>query len=358
MSSLPVFVRKARAWLAAASPATKLSVVLGNESADLDSVASALCLAFVRTRRQQTDEGSPIIPIVNVSRADLPLRTEVTFVLEKLGIDAGDLVCRDEVDLAGFAAAQSLDVTLVDHNRLAGHQTFLQPFVTHIVDHHVDEHDFDPSVSTIEMIGSCSSLVARQYTVNLDRSKGRTFDTDEAAAALMKPFCDVDADKWFSAIQEAKFNCAHLTTMQLLRKDYKEIGARKATVGFPAVTMDLQQLVQKERFLEDLEEFRCSHHLDLVVIMSTVFAPEFARQLALYTHASLRATAWWPAIVEALEGNGELQLERLALESPDSLIAYQQHNIKKSRKAVLPFVRSVVEGLAAPPPTGNDRAST
>eukprot|EP00043_Microstomoeca_roanoka_P006951 m.67347 g.67347 ORF g.67347 m.67347 type:complete len:251 (+) comp13631_c0_seq1:411-1163(+) len=164
-----------------------------------------------------------------------------------------------------------LSVTLVDHNRLATHQQFLAASVREVIDHHVVEHSFESAACTIKPIGSCASLITSTIletqaseidmkaldprvfelllsavlidTVNLDHSKGRTFAEDEHAARLLEPLVSSQRDELFSAVQGAKFDCTHLTTTQLLRKDYKEIRAGHVTIGFPAIPLSLEDLV-------------------------------------------------------------------------------------------------------------------
>lgn len=50
---------------------------------DLDSVVSAIGLGYVTSR--DAGEAAPMLPVLNIPRADLPLRTEVTFVMKELG---------------------------------------------------------------------------------------------------------------------------------------------------------------------------------------------------------------------------------------------------------------------------------
>lgn len=65
-----------------------------------------------------------------------------------------------------------LQVTLVDHNRLASSQTFLKPCVTSVIDHHAMENVFPEAMCTIKLIGSCSSLVANFGQITEGKSEG------------------------------------------------------------------------------------------------------------------------------------------------------------------------------------------
>jgi exopolyphosphatase len=56
--------------------------VLGNESADLDSMASAVACGYYLTELAP-DGGAPFVPLVNVPRADYKLRTEAVFLFRR-----------------------------------------------------------------------------------------------------------------------------------------------------------------------------------------------------------------------------------------------------------------------------------
>lgn len=89
---------------------SELTIVIGNESCDLDSAVS--CLVFANFLYWQHNEmkckvctkeyrdGSVdykdeiFLPILNVDRNDFPLKTEVAFLFREKGINVGDLVYR------------------------------------------------------------------------------------------------------------------------------------------------------------------------------------------------------------------------------------------------------------------------
>ena len=59
-----------------------------------------------------------VVPVLNVARAELPLKTEVVHCLEKkLGLQMSDLICRDELSFDSF---RKLEIVLVDHHALTG----------------------------------------------------------------------------------------------------------------------------------------------------------------------------------------------------------------------------------------------
>ncbi|KAJ2385841.1 hypothetical protein H4S02_004138, partial [Coemansia sp. RSA 2611] len=136
-----------------------LTLVLGNESADLDSMVSSLALAYDLS----TKTPHPVVPIINTPRADLVLRPECSLLLshtlEAAGASLSSLTFIDDVDLA----RHPMDIWLVDHNAPASRQAFLEPYVRGIVDHHVDEGKcLGAKERQIEVVASCATLVAQR----------------------------------------------------------------------------------------------------------------------------------------------------------------------------------------------------
>lgn len=97
MSRIGLFVKEARTWLALKEP---LVFVVGNESCDLDSAVSAIGLAYLYTVVNTLSECFLVdgkrrfVPVMNILRKNLPLKTEVTHYMKKHGIDVDDLICR------------------------------------------------------------------------------------------------------------------------------------------------------------------------------------------------------------------------------------------------------------------------
>ena len=86
------------------------SVVLGNQSADLDSLVAAVVLAAAETR----------VPLAHVPLADLPLRTEAVCAFERVRVPralwtGGALRSVAAMSVAEREAVEH--VVLVDHQR-------------------------------------------------------------------------------------------------------------------------------------------------------------------------------------------------------------------------------------------------
>lgn len=130
--------------------------MIGNESCDLDSAVCAIGLAYHLTNHkpltdvQATDY---FIPVLNVQRAKLPLKSEVVYYLQKNDIQMENVICRDEVDLS-----RCCSYVLVDHH--------VSPFdpqkIKMVFDHRPRTPNVQFSAScevTIADVASCATLV-------------------------------------------------------------------------------------------------------------------------------------------------------------------------------------------------------
>lgn len=96
MNRIGPFVKEAKKWLMLKEPVV---FIIGNESCDLDSAVSAVGLAFFFTVTANLPDFLFIngkrrfLPVMNIPRTNLPLKTEVTHFMHKFGIDIDDLVC-------------------------------------------------------------------------------------------------------------------------------------------------------------------------------------------------------------------------------------------------------------------------
>lgn len=124
-------------------------VVLGNESGDLDSVASALCYSFLK-------KPELVIPILNFPKADLKSKKELIYLFNEWGIPLDVLYFKE--DLTAFRG----EAVLVDHRWLAIDQRYLKPLVRRILDHHPGSSDPFPHLIEEEIVlcGSNATLVA------------------------------------------------------------------------------------------------------------------------------------------------------------------------------------------------------
>ncbi|KAJ1896615.1 Exopolyphosphatase, partial [Kickxella alabastrina] len=275
LKSLPANALRLSAAAAAATTtgitSPPLTLVLGNESADLDSMVTSITLAYILSQTEST----MAIPILNTNRSDLRLRPDCSQLLSSTLHDAtlGETDLRgltfiDDFDLPALAASArsgGLNVWLADHNAPSSGQRYLEPLVRGIIDHHVDEgRCLDAPVRVLEPVGSCATLVGGMLRetceeihpalakmilapIVLDTSSlsgkegGRTTAKDRAVASWLLPqvrwstnvanitddadtfTLDVsDMEALYRALDKLKGQTSHLSSYDLLRKDYKQ----------------------------------------------------------------------------------------------------------------------------------------
>ncbi|XP_053446725.1 exopolyphosphatase PRUNE1 isoform X2 [Nycticebus coucang] len=250
-----------------------LRVVLGNEACDLDSMVSALALAFYLAKTTEAEE--VFVPVLNIKRSELFLRGDNVFFLQKVNIPEAILIFRDEIDLHALHQAGRLTLILVDHHILPKSDAALEEAVAEVLDHRPIEQKHCPSCHvSVELVGSCATLVTERILqgapeildrqtaallhgtiildcVNMDLKIGKaTLKDSQYVEKLEALFPDLpERNDIFDSLQKAKFNVSGLTTEQMLRKDQKTIYKQGIKMAISAIYMDLEICEILERSL-------------------------------------------------------------------------------------------------------------
>ncbi|XP_042297076.1 exopolyphosphatase PRUNE1 [Sceloporus undulatus] len=345
----------------------EVHAVLGNEACDLDSMVSALALAFFLAKTSPESKAA-FIPVLNIPRSDFPLRTESTFLLKAQGIPESSLVFRDEIDLLALHQAGRLSLTLVDHHVLPSRDAALEESVVEVLDHRPLELERSPPCKvTAELVGSCATLVTERILqgpahvldrltaallhgtivldcVNMAPEAGKVTPKDVRYASLLESrFPDLPSkDAIFEALQKAKFDVSGLTTEQMLRKDLKALSGKGTAIAISAIYVNLPAFLERPGLEEELRGFCQLRGYDMLVAMTISFNEhnEPFRQMAVYSeYADL-----WTAVCRTLEHSTDPSLSLSPLESPYSTVcAYHQGNTTASRKKVLPIVKDFLK---------------
>ncbi|KAI4113515.1 MAG: hypothetical protein LQ345_005524 [Seirophora villosa] len=240
--SLRAFLSHAKTSLQTSRP---LTLVIGNESADLDSLASALLYAYIRslfplpspTPKNNNPQPAPPtrppqlhIPLLAIPRADIALRPEFQPLFRHAGIQAEGLVTLDEL-LDVVDDEEDTEWVLVDHNALQGAlgERFAHR-VRGVVDHHEDEGVVPTDVETrvVEKCGSCTSLVVRTVRDGWE----------EAAAAAEEEGGDdalvEDARAWDAQVAKMALASILIDTANLTAEGKVELADRDAVAFLEA----------------------------------------------------------------------------------------------------------------------------
>ncbi|XP_028985405.1 exopolyphosphatase PRUNE1 [Betta splendens] len=336
-------------------------VVMGNEACDMDSMVSAVAYAYFLSKTAQSD--ALTVPVLNIARSDLPLRSDNMFLLQQSGLSPDLLLFRDQLDLKALQRSSRLQLTLVDHNVLPSSDSDLEGAVVEVIDHHLQEREPTSSCPvTIEMVGSCATLVTEHILqkapqildqqlaqllyatlvldcVNMAPSAGKVTPKDSLyAAALETRFPDLPPrGALFQALQNAKFNVSGLNTEQMLLKDMKVVsGSLNLAVSVLYIT--LEEFLQRAALEAELSEFCEKHGFNLLLLMTISFteSKEPIRELAVFS----LSTTCREQVSLYLEQARNPPLNLCPISSPHTHItAYHQGNALASRKKVLPIVK-------------------
>ena len=156
-----------------------LTLVMGNEACDLDSIACSI--AYSRLLAQNAAADAVVAPLLPIPREDLALRPDAEHALRQAGLldssppASPPLLFADEVDLPGLRrrlGPRRLRLVLVDHNRLSPALEAADPelglCVAEIIDHHADEGRYAERASAelgtrrVRVVGSCATMVAEE----------------------------------------------------------------------------------------------------------------------------------------------------------------------------------------------------
>lgn len=126
--------------------------VIGNESNDADSIVCAIAYAHFRNG----------VPFVNISLSDLNSRLDFMAICDIVNIE-------NPIEKFGLRSCHESDVDDITEWILVDHHVnhFVSPIVE-IIDHHqLGSTDLSHIVHTIELVGSCSTLVAEKLLTNI-----------------------------------------------------------------------------------------------------------------------------------------------------------------------------------------------
>ncbi|XP_063803069.1 exopolyphosphatase PRUNE1 [Pseudophryne corroboree] len=345
-------------------------VVLGNEACDLDSMVSAITLAYYLAKTSSSKD-LVFVPVMNIPREDFPLRTESTFFLRETGISEKHLTFRDEIDLVDLYESGQLVLSLVDHHVLPRSDAFLEDVVTDIIDHRVMERKPAPSCRvTLELVGSCTTLIAEKIVsdaphlldfqlasllrgpivldcVNMTPAAGRATPKDtEYVAFLESKFPDLTPrDAMFDSMLSAKIDVSGLTTDQMLRKDFKALVGRNINLAINAIYMKIEAFLRREGVERDLQTFCQKHGYHALIAMGVTFTSsnEPMKEIAVYSQQRELLHLVSKSLEQA--NNPSLELTRIPCGSKH-ITAYIQGNAVASRKKVLPILKDFLKKLS------------
>lgn len=371
--------------------------------------------------------------MIQTPRPDLQLRAENIRAFELSGISLDKLLCIDDIRVSPAKLASSF--ALVDHNSLLPYWDRPDAQVVGIIDHHDDEgkhKDASPRNITVPL-GSCASLVAETFkdrfapdengttppqelatlllsAIYIDTSglkpNGKAELTDKVAAAFLEKFAGYASlndppegpayrKATASELVETKHTVGHLSSRDLLRRDYKQFEFNTADgvtlhVGLSTVPLGTKVWLQKEAqnlpgYRKTLEAWALERNLDVMGVLTTFKSESkghHRRELlilvggAITEHLALvnskvkgNVDTLAAALAKGLEGQEVLDLEPKEFKGEFADIKgppgehahakdvvgvvhfWQQNNVQATRKLIAPAFKSIIEGLTGIKPT-------
>lgn len=342
---------------------TDVRLVMGNESADLDSIICALLLSYGYALQDKC----AVIPVINCAREDYRLRTESYGLLKRYDIDAGDLIFFEDLPADWLDSPGKLSITLVDHNLLPDKLLGWSDNVAAILDHHHDTGLYlyaDPRI--LAAVGSCSTLVAEYLmnqtavviseelatlllaailvdTINLDPSQGRVTAMDISVASRLRKISKENPQKLYQDLQAMKGDVSGLSSAELLRKDYKQWTTANLTYGIASVPVPLQQWLQQDsQAVHAIRAFMQTRQLFFLIVMTAYVADTFTREMLICCERHDDVL-----LLENLFNHAGLQLTELN-EIPEVECfckAYHQSGVNFSRKKIQPVIADLIKQL-------------
>ena len=346
----------------------------------MDSIASALAHAYMVSQTLQDNAFS--IPLLQCNRADLRLRQDVVWLLNELDIDPDILIYQDDLSAEKLSSIDELSVTLVDHNSPKGLLEIFKSKITKVIDHHDKSEDTvsgDGIDVVIEGVGSCSTLVAERIlgdsTGTVDKKlatlllagilldtgdlklQGRVTDKDNTVVQqlLQQVPSDIDRAQFYRKLFELRFDITQLTTLEVLRKDFKVTQIDNTyTLGFCTVSSLLSKFLKRSNISQDLTVFYNTHNLDALLLLG-VYVSDFEgtkkqRQIAIFRPSSESSSLPVPHLLESLasvlEDDPDLKCDRILekIESFDGVLL-EQGNVAMARKQIIPIITKFVASV-------------
>lgn len=359
-------------------PRRPVTVVVGNESCDLDSAACAIVLAYFLHTRELLQERL-IIPVLNVRSEDLPLKTDVVNVLHTLGVQAADVPRLEEIDCKVLRDSGLLRLIIVDHHNLFDPD--LEDCLEEVIDHRpvssllpkLCQGDAPRVKTSVHPVGSCATLVLKRIwevnpdfrdsealrlirfaivtdTVNFSEEAKKTTQDDIDIVNRIDLLLGLDTLSRtvdYQLVLAAKTDVSGLNNTQLLLKDLKTVKSEdgKWMLAMSSLMLSASQFVKREGFEEDALSFLESNSCHGLVVMGSVVGKaenneeKFERDLAVYPTNDCELTK---NLLEKLPKYDELKLQKIDTSCDGNICVFNQGDVSFSRKKVMPLIKDIM----------------
>lgn len=165
-------------------------------------------------------------------------------------------------------------------------------------------------------------------------------------AALLKGLVpSFSSDDLFKSLWHEKTNLGRLSSVDLLRRDYKEFDFGAGKIGCSSMPSPLSVCFERSDFIADTRKYMTERGL-LFLLFNTAFSrPDGSLARELLVYRGVAQQGMMERLLHHLE-RSELQLTAHPnAPADDRLRMYEQHNISASRKQLVPIVSAFFSSL-------------
>ncbi|XP_072969118.1 uncharacterized protein [Typha angustifolia] len=283
------YMKYRKADIKAGVPGKFLQAVIGQEIADVGSIASTIMYAFFLNETQISKQLCTV-PIINISRTDFNTHAELKWLLRSCRVEEINLVFVDEVDLSSYKFFGNLKIVLLNGDKLPVKQEGLKDALVDIFNRKQDS--------------TCCTLVAEKFAETMPEIlagqgfsrlllSGILLDT----ADLKNPSCTpkdkyittllingagrYGCDGLYQMLKYKMFDITDLKVRDILLRDFKKwtrvagkpssTGSRLtvSNIGMSSIGISVKQLLAREdSAAKEVVLFKESQRLQLLIVVS------------------------------------------------------------------------------------------
>ncbi|CAI4039574.1 hypothetical protein SMKI_08G2430 [Saccharomyces mikatae IFO 1815] len=367
-----------------------LTICVGNESADMDSIASAITFSYCQyiyneiSNSEEKEKNGLNIPIIDIPREDLNLRRDVIYVLEKLKITEEELFFIEDLKSLKEHVPYGTKVNsyLVDNNDTPKNLKNYIDNVIGIIDHHFDvKKHIDAEPRIVKVSGSCSSLVFNYWyeklqgdrevvmniapllmgaflidTSNMER---KVESSDKLAIKRCQDVLDHAANEvsaqglqdtrvFYKEMKSRKNDIKGFSVSDILKKDYKQFnfqgkGTKGLEIGLSSIVKRMSWLFNEHdgeaEFIKQCKKFQTERGLNVLVLLTSWRkAGDSHRELVMLGDPNVLCK-----LIDRV--SEKLQLQKFSGKLEEGVAMFKQLNVEATRKQVVPYLEEAYSKL-------------
>ncbi|XP_015223122.2 protein prune homolog 2 isoform X3 [Lepisosteus oculatus] len=354
------FLLRARSMLVSGSELPKVHAVLGNNSAEVDCVASILGYAFFLQQTEKT--GDLCVPVLNSQRSELHIPDETRAFLRQSSISESSLIWRDEIDLRQLNTSGTLSLTLLSNNVLTSEDRALESSIVRVI----NPCERWGGSQELQELSSSTSLVAREIlqeapellvqplahllreallfqSLKKSTKHGKlTPDHEELISELEKKLEDLGIQDRAINLKSPKVESQGTNMEQVLLKEIKELSDGDIKVAISTVYMNLEDYNNHPNLMEDLKVFCEQHGYEGLILVSSSSQEPYQRcqQVAVYSGNVELLNQICCELEEAQNSNLDMEPIDCLM---DQIQLYEQRNTSVYIEQIIALIKEVLD---------------